>query len=419
MTRSIAYGYGDAPNKEEQLLDGCGMQVDNGDQERREPKYCSDEHRRAVEFCSQNDNNKVLMRETSIERVKSWGELRPYSISPIPIEYRPLPRCGNLHDYLTAIQFGTRSWQNSSSQTEAAPSVFVPFDCFVPSLPPPPAETCAILDQYEHVIFHGDSLTRHIRQAMYMSITGNYVRGGVMTRDRNVLAQCICDGIFSESAACRKYEHYFNYFTVPPQTGEGAKLCPNATFAMGKNQAMTPSFPRKNGKPNPGESYDWEPVNCADPNYKGVLLVLQGGAHYKMNSTEIFASIVQSTVTHPKYLECACLGKVRLIWVALESQSTALDEAYQHQSSENVVIVNEELSKSFISIGLVPDEDILVLDWMNMTAGAQSSDGLHSLSDVNLAKAAQIIYLAQHWPFPKPLNANRCLDELPPANTTT
>lgn len=44
---------------------------------------------------------------------------------------------------------------------------------------------------------------------------------------------------------------------------------------------------------------------------------------------------------------------------------------------------------------------VLIIDWWNMTADAQSSDGLHYLSDINLAKAAQILYLAENWPFPK------------------
>jgi len=101
-------------------------------------------------------------------------------------------------------------------------------------------------------------------------------------------------------------------------------------------------------------------------------------------------------VTHPKYRECACLGKVRLIWVSMNSQSAALDEDYPHQSRENALLFNERIRKSFISIGLTPGQDVLLLDWWNLTADAQSSDGIHYLSDVNLAKAAQILYLAEH-----------------------
>lgn len=76
--------------------------------------------------------------------------------------------------------------------------------------------------------------------------------------------------------------------------------------------------------------------------------------------------------------------------------------AWPHQSRANALLFNEAMRNSFISIGLVPGEDLLILDWLNMTVNAQSSDGMHSLSDINLAKAAQIIYLSQHWPFPKP-----------------
>lgn len=36
-----------------------------------------------------------------------------------------------------------------------------------------------------------------------------------------------------------------------------------------------------------------------------------------------------------------------------------------------------------------------------MTADAQMSDGLHYLSEVNLAKVAQILYLVEKWPLPE------------------
>lgn len=145
-----------------------------------------------------------------------------------------------------------------------------------------------------------------------------------MTHDPHVLEHCKCDGTFSESRTCRHdMLDYFRSTIIPRDVPGEEKLCSNASFSFGKRQ-MEPWLPRT-GKPDPGGSIDWDPVNCADPKYKGVLLVLQGGLHWTMNTSDTFASMVQPVVTHPKYQECACLGKVRLIWVTMHSQSTALD----------------------------------------------------------------------------------------------
>jgi hypothetical protein len=170
---------------------------------------------------------------------------------------------------------------------------------------------------------------------------------------------------------------------------------------------MAPWLPRR-GEVDPGESIDWETVNCADANYRGILLVLGGGLHWALNATETFASVVQPVVSNPKYQQCACLGKVRLVWTAMNAQSTVLDEDRPHQSRENAIVFNEETREAFMSIGLIPGEDVVILDWWNLTADAQYSDGLHYLSDVNLAKAAQILYLAEHWPFAKPRSDQSC-----------
>ena len=379
-------------------------------------KFCSDEHERAVEYCSRGGNNKVRTREgQNIPRVLSWGEIRPYSIiSPSLILEEEtvsllLPRCQNVNDYLYAIKYGERIWpyNNNSQQNnddDAKPSLFNPHRCHVPSIPPPPSNTCDILNQYSHVIFHGDSLTRHLRQAVYMSMRGDYITGGVMTNATHVLEECKCDGQFSEAKVCRTFDNYFDDTMEPrdiiPGSDGDVKLCPNASFAFGKRE-MSPYLTRK-GQIDPGKSIDWDSIDCIDDTYKGIFIVLQGGSHWKSNSTETFANLIQPVITHHKYRECSCLGKVRLIWLAMNAQSSALDVPYPQQSREKALLFNEEIRQSFIDVGFVPNnEDVLIIDWWNMTADAQSSDGLHYLSDINLAKAAQILYLAGNWPFPK------------------
>jgi len=69
------------------------------------------------------------------------------------------------------------------------------------------------------------------------------------------------------------------------------------------------------------------------------------------------------------------------------------------------LLFNEEIfrllhSRNDVHLGT----DLLIVDWLNMTADAQSSDGVHYLTDVNLAKAAQILYIAEQWQLMRKMN---------------
>lgn len=252
--------------------------------------------------------------------------------------------------------------------------------------------------QYNHVIFHGDSLNRHLRQAIYMSMRGDYIRSP------NIKAsQCICDGLFSGNKECRIFEDYFDE-TIQVSKIKGLGLCPDTSFILGK-RTTAPFITRKTGKPDPGGYVDWDSVKCADSSYRGILLVVQGGLHFFMNATDTWDTLVRPMISHQKFEECLIWGKVRLVWLNMHTTSPSLDKYYPVQSRENALIFNNEIREFFISSGLIVGRDVIVVDWMNMTAGAQTSDGLHSLSDVNLAKAAQILYLVEHWPFPDPYSS--------------
>ena len=165
------------------------------------------------------------------------------------------------------------------------------------------------------------------------------------------------------------------------------------------DQSTNPSINTlvRKGKKDPGEHIDFDEVKCADEDYKGILIVLQGGLHWFMNATDTFDSLIQPVITHDRFHECLSLGKIRLIWLAMTAQSRLLDDPYSHQKRENAVVFNEEIRKSFIEAGY---PDILILDWYNMTNDSQTSDGLHSLTEVNLAKASQLLYLVEHWAQP-------------------
>ena len=195
--------------KNQILLDRCGVEVNNENStssSTNDKQYCSDIHREAIEFCSTNNNNRVMNRigtATQQQILQRWGEQRMYSLSSHLLENNttPLPQCQSLEDYLKAIKYGKRIWPtiNSTSNNlndehdlESMSSIFIPHECYTPVLPPKPERTCEILNTYSHVILHGDSLTRHLRQAIYMSMRGDYITGGLMTEDTNIRESCKC-----------------------------------------------------------------------------------------------------------------------------------------------------------------------------------------------------------------------------------
>ncbi len=281
---------------------------------------------------------------------------------------------------------GSRYWPGHDyGNRSITPSLFAPFGCYAPTTPPPTNRSCKILSQFGHMIMRGDSIMRHIKQGMFMALTEDYVHRAMMMSLNNAREICSCDGQFSEHSSCRLHQAWFGSTIQISDIPYQHKICEDiATSFMFKLEI------------------EWEKIKCEDPSYPGVLPILQGGLHFKMNSTLTFVSIIKPVITHPDFVKCACLGKMRFVWILMHAQAKEMDSIWPHQSRKNAVDFNEGIKQSFVNAGLVLGQDVVILDWWNMTKDAQSSDGLHSLSDVNLAKASQILYLAEKWPFPKP-----------------
>ena len=151
------------------------------------------------------------------------------------------------------------------------------------------------------------------------------------------------------------------------------------------------------GKVNKGKHIRWDEIECYRPSYKGLLLVMQGGLHWKMNATETYEQMIRPILLHPKYRDCVNRQKVRTIWLSATAQSKELDERFPHQSRTSVLAFERKIQSLLDAEKFA--EGITTLDWWSLTADSPTSDGLHSLTDVNLAKAAQVLYLADRWPF--------------------
>ena len=368
-------------------LDACGR-VANVDDGNATSPFCSDEHERAVKYCAAS--NQILPRDDN--KALHFSKTRPYSL--LSESMRPLQECSRLADYLSSIKYGKRRWPGATDEDESVPSIFEPNGCYAPAVPPPKDKVCSILDQYSSVIFTGDSLSRHLRLAVYMALRGNYTHTPFMELD-DVATKCKCDGLFSESRLCRNTEPYFNDQTnindIP------GNLCPGSNFSIG--QVANFPFLERRGQVNPGKNIRWDEIECDRPTYKGLLLVMQGGLHWMMNATETFEQMIRPILDHPKYRECVNRQKVRTIWLSATAQSTKLDERFPHQSRKSALTFEQKMQSLLDASQFA--EGITTLDWWSLTADSPTSDGLHSLTDVNLAKTAQVLYLADRWPFHK------------------
>lgn len=86
----------------------------------------------------------------------------------------------------------------------------------------PNEEICTTLAQYSMITWAGDSLMRHMTQALYILLKQDLQHGGFPRRLDNAdipYKFCSCDGQFSESAICRNYKQEFSFTDVTAQLG--------------------------------------------------------------------------------------------------------------------------------------------------------------------------------------------------------
>lgn len=416
------------------MSESSNIEFDDSDVDDKR-NFCSREHALAVQQCSPPGSNTVLhfrkeIQETvpfSVQQVKAEQLQRLPSSSSSSLEYtstsplRLLPKCQTLSDFLDSIKYGTRVWDQNvspedmynlsdSTQLEKRPSRFVPSKCHVPVFPPSPDEICNIMNRFSHVYMDGDSLSRHLRQTLIMVIRGGeWSKGAIMTNNSETNDLCSCDGQYSENYKCRQFDDYFKSPMISPvdiprwnrnnnsSSNTYTGLCNNlmnartienlsdarkSIFQLGYSETLR----RKSDIP-------WDQIQCESESYRGLFLTVQGGLHFQNNATITFLTKVYPIMSNPTYLKCLELNKVQLVWIGATAQSRLLDSEYNHQSREYAIEFNQEMKSLILNSGLPGSEKIIFMDWWNMTADSQSSDGLHSLMDINLAKVSQLLYL--------------------------
>mmetsp|Transcript_10151 Transcript_10151/g.15658 ORF Transcript_10151/g.15658 Transcript_10151/m.15658 type:complete len:161 (+) Transcript_10151:3-485(+) len=149
-------------------------------------------------------------------------------------------------------------------------------------------------------------------------------------------------------------------------------------------------------------------MNCEKRKNRGLLLILQGGLHFKTNASAAFDKVVLETMSHPIVRKCASLNKLYVIWNGYSAHSPQSTQKYPHQNYTNALRFNSNMEElfqfSYGQGGNVPHQQsqtgsvmqmMGMMNWMNFTQAAQTSDGMHYLSQVNYFKAQYTLYLAE------------------------
>lgn len=334
-----------------------------------------------VLYCEQKGRNLVRPRGDNFNLDPLNAE-RPWSLKKedfsVRKEVKPI---NNSSELLSAIKYGRRIWldpvneNKTSIEKETFKSYFVPHQFHIPPLSS--AQACDIMAQYSHFILFGDSLTRHMSQGLFMILRNDVVLGGINSGVTNVETNpykyCKCDGQFSESEMCRKNDGVFNGF----KTHYEANMC--------SHLEQTFSFYHS--------GFSWGDLNCGDPNNRGVFLFIQGGVHYLSDWEKTVNGVVDPLLKSSGFEECAKANKINVSWGQYNSQSRSLDDKYPLQTRENALKFNENMARHFEQ-NLYSGIKVHVIDWWNFTKDAQTSDGFHYLSDINIFKAYHVLHLA-------------------------
>jgi hypothetical protein len=323
----------------------------------------------------------------------------PYTITPFTFQKFHNTTCSNMTDLTQALRDGTRTWIKPEAQDKPAlereleQSYFVPNGCDIG--PMSRGRICGILNQYSHVLLIGNSMIRHLRQAMLMAIRKDFVLGGQLS-DRtsgppnfNPYRSCRCDGQFSEHSVCRQLNQLF--WKMTPRQLHICSFLEDGDVPL--FQLVTPEDPFSPLR-GADRTFVWDDIHCEDPQYKGIFLLLSPLLHWQFVNNLTLQNVDEyflPYMNHPVIQNCSKAGKLKVVWMSFHAQSRQLDAKYPVQSRESTAAANQEIKQLLVERGY---GHVPILDMMKLTTDAQTSDGYHFLSDVNLHKAYSVLAAA-------------------------
>ena len=180
-----------------------------------------------------------------------------------PCKENHCPRNGDGSDYLTNIvpwtlttdtirQFdsgnGSPQCKTLHELVETITHPVANYTCQVPWMSN--EEICSVLDQYSIVFWSGDSLMRHMTQALYILLRQDLQYGGYPTvpvaGEPVSHKSCSCDGQYSESTLCRTYKQEFSFTDMTSQLG----VCPQLKDKFHKTEFVAEIESNKHSVPS-------------------------------------------------------------------------------------------------------------------------------------------------------------------------
>jgi hypothetical protein len=124
---------------------------------------------------------------------------------------------------------------------------------------------------------------------------------------------------------------------------------------------------------------------------KGILVIAQGGVHLKYDAKQTYDSIIREFLDDPILRDCARQNKAYMMWTSYQAQSESYREKYPDQNLAVGIPFNEKMGELMRKDQI---QNLVTMDWLNFTTGAQHSDGLHLAAQVNYLKAQHVIAVA-------------------------
>lgn len=272
-----------------------------------------------------------------------------------------------------------------------------------------PRTICEVLNKYSHVVWVGDSLTRHTTMALLSLVVSDLQFGavpkGYAGNEKFPFDMCQCDGVYSEKEDCREY----NESSFAAAISDKCQLLLNGRFTteFKYDSVYRPEWPLHSTS------------NCKDP--RPIFLYYQGGRsgnlpheilaedkrHVRRHVTSIYnfsqrcgfsvreliANEISTGDSKPD-VSTSTSGLVKpvsMVFAGANVQNRKYDSVYHTQRREQH-LMNNDAWKKYIANHY---PGMLFLDFYNITLQppAESSDGYHYLSATNIEKANSIIQL--------------------------
>jgi hypothetical protein len=320
-------------------------------------------------------------------RFRPWSLLKD-AFAPV----KGLKPCKTVQDVQNAMFSGKRTWDfdttnMSGGELELIPSQFIPQNCYLEYLSA--EDVCEVLSKHFKTIFIGDSVLRHVQQGFWMSVTGDFVLGGIPRHDPAIPAslrdKCRCDGQFAETESMWVGALPFIKNGNIRETG----MCPNllndsatvyAEYITTKDEVdYHRTIPALQG------------LCSRDPRPR--VVVFQGGLHRGLQANLFIQDFAEPILNTLLNVTSTCEHKlpVSVIWVGTVSQSETLKSVFPNQAAEaaqkyDAAMLNY-LETKFNGTGV----NFFNLHYRALTANRPTSDGIHKLASVNLYAAQAIL----------------------------